>query len=150
VSQRQLAARSDAVFTGAVARVTRGRDRLVNFDVDAVYKGERSASIDVHTPLQGPTCGATFTLNRRYTVFASTQRGALWTTTCDMPKIGGIRPAVYGLPAGVTGLHRALSPWLIEFSVLAGVAVVVAVVVAGRRRRQGSPTPSGRRSDWPS
>lgn len=137
VTHRQLAERSDAVFTGTVALVTAGRDRVVNFDVDAVYKGERSSSIDVHTPLQGPTCGARFLLNRRYTVFASRQGGSLSTTSCDMPKIGGIDPAAYGLPAGVTGLHRALSPWLIVFSVLAGVGVVGAVVVLARRRSAG-------------
>jgi hypothetical protein len=135
VSHRHLAERSDAVFTGTVAGVTEGRDRVVNFDVDSVYKGERSASIDVHTPLEGPTCGARFTLNRRYTVFAALQDGALWTTSCDAPKVGGIDPAAYGLPPGVTGLHRALSPWLIAFTALAAVVLVVAVVIAARRRR---------------
>ncbi len=142
---RERAQGADAVFTGTVTRVTdRAADRIVNFDVDTVYKGERSASIDVHTGFGGGDCGVRFVVDRRYTVFASLFHRALSAFSCSAPVAGDIDPAALGLPGGVTGLHRPLSPWLVVFSVMAGVLVIAAIVLVARRRR---PQPSDSASE---
>jgi len=132
---RERAQGANAVFTGTVARITDGpRDRVVNFDVDTVYKGERIASIDVHTGFGGGDCGVRFVVDRRYTVFASRLDGHLSAFSCSAPVEGDVDPAALGLPEGVTGLHRPLSPWLVVFSLFAGLAVIVAIALVARRR----------------
>jgi hypothetical protein len=133
---------ADAVFTGTVARITDARrDRVVNFDVDTVYKGEQSASIDVHTGYGGGDCGVGFIVDRRYTVFGFRGDGALNTYSCDAPIVGDVNPVALGLGPGVTGLHRPLSPWLIVFTVGAGIAVAAAMIVLARRRRASGVQP---------
>ncbi len=136
----QRAEHADAVFTGTVTRVEKAlSDRVVNFDVDTVYKGEASPSIDVHTGYGGGDCGVRFVVDRRYTVFGFRAQGVLNTYSCDSPVAGGVDPAALGLGPGITGLHRPLSPWLILFTVLAGIAVVGAIVLVARRRRADQP-----------
>jgi hypothetical protein len=130
------------VFSGTVARITDElRDRVVNFDVDTVYKGARDASIDVHTGYGGGDCGVAFVVDRRYTVFGFRDDGALNTYSCAAPVAGGADPAALGLGPGVTGLHRPLSPWLILFSAAGAVLVGVAMAMVARRRRAGEAQP---------
>jgi hypothetical protein len=146
----ERAGRADAVFTGTVARITDGvRDRVVNFDVDTVYKGEANPSIDVHTALQGATCGVHFVLNRRYTVFAFQSKGEFSANSCEAPVGGNIDPSSLGLGPGttgfqqpVTGLHRPLSRWLIVFTLVAVAGLVLAIAVVARRRRAAERVPS--------
>jgi hypothetical protein len=129
---------ADAVFTGTVTRIENApSDRVVNFDVDTVYKGEGSPSIDVHTGYGGGDCGVRFVVDRRYTVFGFHANGVLNTYSCDSPVAGDVDPAKLGLGPGITGLHRPLSAWLIVFTVLAGIAVVAAITLTARRRRAG-------------
>ena len=133
---RGRAQHADAVFSGTVTRIEDGpRDRVVNFDVDTVFKGERSASIDVHTGYGGGDCGVRFVVDRRYTVFGFLGDGALNTYSCDRPVAGDVDRRALGLGSGVTGLHRPLSVWLIAFTALAGAALVAALAVVARRRR---------------
>jgi hypothetical protein len=131
----QRAEHADAVFTGTVTRIQNAlNDRVVNFDVDTVYKGEASPSIDVHTGYGDAGCGVRFVVDRRYTVFGFRAQRVLNTYSCDSPVTGDVDPAALGLRPGVTGLHRPLSPWLIVFTVLAGIAVLGAMVLVARRR----------------
>lgn len=143
-----LATAADAIFTGTAARISDVGggvgQRIVNFDVDTVYKGAADPSIDVRTGLGGGDCGVEFVVDQRYTVFASGRGGYLSASLCDgNPVIGDIDATTYGLGPGskgfhqpVTGLHRPLSPWLIVFSVAAIAVVAVAFVVTARRRRR--------------
>ncbi|MFL5800020.1 MAG: hypothetical protein ACJ77A_19085 [Actinomycetota bacterium] len=143
-SPAERAEHADAVFTGTVTRVENAlSDRVVNFDVDTVYKGEASPSIDVHTGYGGDKCGVRFVVDRRYTVFSFHARGVLNTYSCESSVAGDVDPARLGLGSGITGLHRPLSAWLILFTVLAGMAVVGAVALAARRRtdRAGMEAP---------
>jgi len=148
-TKAELGRSADAVFTGTVARVTDEsgglRGRVVNFDVDVVYKGEPNPSIDVHTGLGGGDCGYIFIVDRRYTVFAHEAQRGLYSGLCNKPVKGDIDPVAYGLGPGttgfqepVTGLHRPLSIWLILFTVVVAAITATAMVVLARRRRAAS------------
>ena len=143
----ELSRNATAVFTGTAARVDdHGSRRVVNFDVDTVYKGPVSPSIDVTTGLGGGDCGVGFVVDRRYTVLAAGASDALVASICGgNPVLGDLDPTAYGLGPGstglhrpVTGLHRPLSPWLIVFTVLAAGVVVFATAKVARRQRSGS------------
>ncbi|HEY7283552.1 MAG TPA: hypothetical protein VID47_18390 [Actinomycetota bacterium] len=150
LSKPRLAHAADAVFTGTVARITDDRSgRLVNFDVDTVYRGPVDPSIDVRTGLGGGDCGFHFVIDRRYTVFAFGSSRTLSAGICGPPVRGDIDPNAYGLGPGsrgfhrpVTGLHRPLSVWLVVFSAIAFGILVVAIVVAARRRRREGADPA--------
>jgi hypothetical protein len=150
-TKTELGQRADAVFTGTVARVTdeSGKDvrlRIVNFDVDVVYKGEPNPSIDIQTGFGGGDCGYPFVVDRRYTVFAFNERsGSLYAGRCNKPVDGDIDPVAYGLGPGttgfqepVTGLHRPLSLWLILFTLVVAAITVTAMIMLARRRRAAS------------
>jgi hypothetical protein len=133
----ERAQRADAVFTGTVTSIRDSlRDRIVNFDVDTVYKGERSASIDVHTGFGGGDCGVSFVVDRRYTVFGFRGDGVLNTYSCDAPIQGNVAPGALGLGPGVAGLHRPVSVWLVAFTAVAVALAVLAVAAVARRRRR--------------
>jgi hypothetical protein len=145
-TKAELGQAADAVFTGSVARVDDesgdARGRVVNFDVDVVYKGEPNPSIDVHTGLGGGDCGYDFVVDRRYTVFAFDASGRLNAGMCGAPVRGDIDPTDYGLGPGtkgfqqpITGLHRPLSGWLILFTGVVAAITVTAMVMLARRRR---------------
>ena len=139
---RERPQRADAVFTGTVTSVRDApRDRVVNFDVDTVYKGERSASIDVHTGFGGGDCGVSFVVDRRYTVFGFRGDGVLNAYSCDAPIQGNVAPGALDLGPGVTGLHRPLSVWLIGFTAVVVGLAVVAVAAVARRRNAGPVQP---------
>lgn len=131
------------MFTGTVARVDPAANgRLVNFDVDTVYKGEVSPSIDVFAA-SARGCGRKFALDDRLTVFATDAGDGLVLAACGgNPVKGDIDPARYGLDPGttglahpVTGLHRALSPWLIAFTAAAFAATLASILLLARKRR---------------
>jgi hypothetical protein len=132
---RQLAARSDAVFTGTVASVPRvsGQVVRVDFEVDTVYKGPPGPRITVGTNVQESACGVVFRPNIRYTVFAYRDHG-LWTGLCYAPVRGDIDPQRYGLTARLVGIHEHLSQWLALLSLIP-LAVVAVIVIRARRRR---------------
>ncbi len=146
-SKPRLAHAAGAVFTGTVARITDDQGgRLVNFDVDTVYRGPVNPSIDVQTGRGGGDCGFDFVVDRRYTVFAFGSNGTLSAGICGAPVRGDIDPDAYGLGPGtrgfhrpVTGLHRPLSVWLVVFTVIAFAILVAAIVVAARRRGRSGP-----------
>jgi hypothetical protein len=150
-TKAELGQAADAVFTGTATRVTDApgdvAGRVVNFDVDVVYKGEPNPSIDVRTGIGGGDCGYEFVVDRRYTVFAFVESGHLGAGICGKPVQGDIDPADYGLGPGttgfqrpITGLHRPLSRWLILFTVVVAAATVTAMIMLARRRRR-APQP---------
>ena len=146
LTKAEQGAQAVAVFTGTAARIDEvGSRRVVNFDVDTVYKGSVDPSIDVKTGRGGGDCGVEFEIDERYTVFASGSTDSLGAGTCGgNPVVGDIDPAAYGLGPGsgldppVTGLHRPLPVWLIVFTILAGAIAVTALVLTARRRRRTS------------
>ena len=74
------------------------RQRIVNFDVDTVYKGDTVPSIDVTTGLGGGDCGVEFEVDQRYTVFASGPNDELYAGLCGgNPVLGDIDATKYGL-----------------------------------------------------
>jgi hypothetical protein len=132
---RQVAARSDAVFTGTVASAPRvtGQTVTVDFEVDTVYKGPSGPRLTVTTNAQGSACGVTFLPNLRYTVFAFQQNGVLSANLCSPPVHGAIDPQRYGLTVHLVGIHEQVSRWLALLSLIP-LAIVALLVIRGRRR----------------
>jgi hypothetical protein len=85
--------RADVVFTGrAVERHDpnegdpyQGSGDPIHwtFDVESVQKGKASKRQVVSSARDGATCGRTFTIGRRYQVFATAENGELATSLCD-------------------------------------------------------------------
>lgn len=81
-------ASSAAVFTGTVRAVTAIAPGQVvtTFVVSEPFKGvQRGQTVTVHHPSGTVhSCGAAFDPGRSYTLAASLQRGALWTSRCPV------------------------------------------------------------------
>jgi hypothetical protein len=133
---RQIGSGADVVFTGTVASAPRvsGQIVSVDFEVDTVYKGPSGPRLTVTTNAQGSACGLVFRPNQRYTVFASRADAVLSANLCSPPVAGAIDPQRYGLTARLVGVHEPLAQWLAALSLIP-IAVVVVLVVRGRRRR---------------
>jgi hypothetical protein len=91
-----ILASATAVFTGtvrAVQTVAAGQS-VTTFVVTETFKGaQRGAIVNVHHPsTPSPTCGVSFEYGRSYTLAASLERGALWTSQCStwmfLPQVG--------------------------------------------------------------
>ena len=114
-----------AVFLG---RVTAIRDvkvrsfggvvteKLVEFNVEAVWKGPRTAQQRVSTGIGGPDCGAEFKVGERYLVTASDARAfdgsrsktnALSTSRCSSTAPVGLATA-----ESFTELNRSYAMWV--------------------------------------
>jgi hypothetical protein len=72
----------------------------VVFDVETVYKGDVARRATVETVVGGASCGAEFTVGKRYTVFATVSSGRVETNLCRGNVEGEIVAADYGLGAG--------------------------------------------------
>ena len=72
----------------------------VTFEVETVYKGDVGKRATVFSAADGASCGATFELGKRYTVFAVRNGEALETDLCRGNADGAIVPSEYGLGAG--------------------------------------------------
>jgi hypothetical protein len=72
----------------------------VTFDVETVYKGDVPRTITVHTVVGGASCGYTFAVGRRYTVFPWSLDGRLDAGLCRGNVEGTIIASDYGLPQG--------------------------------------------------
>ena len=97
------------VFTGVVTSVSGWPVGLVcsstspvavTFDVETVYKGDVPRTITVHTVSSGASCGYTFEVGKRYTVFPWSLDGKLDAGLCRGNVEGAIVGADYGLSAG--------------------------------------------------
>jgi len=134
---RHIASGADAVFTGTVASAptVSGQIVRVEIEVDTVYKGPPGPRITVTTNAQGSACGLVFRPNVRYTVFAFSDHGVLSANLCSPPVRGAIDPQRYGLTAKLVGVHEPVSRWLAALSLIP-LAIVVVLVVRGRRRRR--------------
>ena len=97
------------VFTGVVTSVSGVPFGLscssaspvgVTFDVETVYKGDVPRIIAVHTVASGASCGYTFEVGKRYTVFPWTLDGKLDAGLCRGNVEGTIVASDYGLPQG--------------------------------------------------
>jgi hypothetical protein len=111
-SKARLGEAAAVVFTGVVAGISRPFDIrsactvssmdpvFVAFDVESVYKGEVGKRATVGTVVSGASCGATFEMAKRYTVFARRDGDALETNLCQGNADGAIVPSEYGLAAG--------------------------------------------------
>jgi hypothetical protein len=97
------------VFTGVVTAVSGPPFGLacssaapvgVTFDVETVYKGDVPRTIAVHTVASGASCGFTFDIGRRYTVFPWSLDGQLDAGMCRGNLEGAIVASDYGLPQG--------------------------------------------------
>ena len=82
-----LLATSAAVFTGTVRAVESIGPGLAvtTFVVTETFKGpQRGTVVNVHhASSAAPTCGVKFEYGRAYTLAASRERGALWTSRCS-------------------------------------------------------------------
>lgn len=97
------------VFTGVVTSVSGIPLGLVcrsdspvaaTFDVETVYKGDVPRTITVHTVVSGASCGYTFEVGKRYTVFPWSLDGRLDAGLCRGNVEGAIVATDYGLPQG--------------------------------------------------
>lgn len=90
----QMAAASDAVFTGSVLAVEQVpalgaddfagmHDLLYTFGVDGVVKGDLPDEVVLVGGSSGASCGMSFAADTRYLVFASLDRGNLVTNLCS-------------------------------------------------------------------
>jgi hypothetical protein len=88
---RNSAQNADVVFLG-VPKVlhgdgkTEGTDDLVIFDVETVFKGEKSQQLAVHSGMGTTTassCGIAFEIGKSYLVFASRFEQSLMTNECS-------------------------------------------------------------------
>lgn len=109
-TKEEYAPRASMVFTGVVTRVSANplgficgssADPVsVEFDVENVYKGDVGRTIVVHTVASGASCGFTFELGKRYTVFPWAINGKLDAGLCRGNVEGTIVASEYGLPEG--------------------------------------------------
>lgn len=97
------------VFTGVVTSVSGIPLGLVcrsdspvaaTFDVETVYKGDVPRTITVHTVVSGASCGYTFEVGKRYTVFPWALNGRLDAGLCRGNVEGTIVASAYGLQEG--------------------------------------------------
>jgi hypothetical protein len=72
----------------------------IAFEVETVYKGDVARRATVETVVGGASCGAEFTVGKRYTVFATVSSGRVETNLCRGNVEGEIVAADYGLGAG--------------------------------------------------
>lgn len=90
----QMAASSDAVFTGSVRAVEQipavpgddfagMHDLIYTFGVDGVVKGDLPDEVVVVGGSGGASCGMSFAADTRYLVFASLDKGNLTTNLCS-------------------------------------------------------------------
>jgi hypothetical protein len=137
ITKGSQARAASVVFTGTVSEAPPSRSAgPTRFEVDAVYKGPvvTTYEVTISTNTRGP--GSPMRLNDRWTVFAIRRGGMLVADPCTGLVRGDIDPQRFGLPGGVSGIHHPLSWWLIGFTLAALVALVLAVVLVGRRRRE--------------
>jgi hypothetical protein len=111
-SKPQLVENATLIFTGVATSASQpfsftracyasSADPIsVAFDVETVYKGDVTRRATVETVVSGASCGAEFTVGKRYTVFATVSSGRIETNLCRGNELGGIVPADYGLGAG--------------------------------------------------
>jgi hypothetical protein len=111
-SKPQLVDNAALIFTGTVTAasqpfsLTRGCYQSsadptnVAFDVETVYKGDVARRTTVETAVSSASCGAEFTVGRRYTVFARVTSGRVETNLCGGNAEGTIVAADYGLGEG--------------------------------------------------
>lgn len=89
------------VFSFTRACNTSSADPItVTFEVETVYKGDVTRRAAVETVVGGASCGAEFTVGKRYTVFATVSSGRVETNLCRGNVLGEIVAADYGLAAG--------------------------------------------------
>ena len=107
--QDSYASRATMVFTGVVTSVSGFPLGLVcrsdspvaaTFDVETVYKGDVPRTVTVHTVVSGASCGYTFEVGKRYTVFPWAVNGKLDAGLCRGNVEGAIVAAEYGLADG--------------------------------------------------
>ena len=111
-SKPELVANAYVIFTGTVTGVGRGfafglgctvssADPVsVTFDVESIYKGDAPRQVTVSTVASGASCGYTFEVGKRYTVFPWALDGKLDAGLCRGNVEGTIVAAQYGLPEG--------------------------------------------------
>jgi hypothetical protein len=105
----EYASRATVFFTGVVTSVSGIPLGLVcrsdspvaaTFEVETVYKGDVPRTITVRTVVSGASCGYTFEVGKRYTVFPWSLDGRLDAGLCRGNIEGAIVAAQYGLPEG--------------------------------------------------
>ena len=111
-SKPQLVERASVIFTGTPVRASRAfafgpmcttssADPVTfTFEVQTIYKGDVTRSVDVGTVVSGVSCGYEFQMNKTYTVFATVNDGRLGTGLCTGTTEGAITPSEYGLAEG--------------------------------------------------
>jgi hypothetical protein len=72
----------------------------VRFQVEAVYKGDVEKDVVVETATSSASCGYSFEVGKRYTVFGTPNEGHVDTGLCNGNVEGEIVAADYGLGAG--------------------------------------------------
>ncbi|MCA1830676.1 MAG: hypothetical protein ABR552_01795 [Actinomycetota bacterium] len=144
------------VFVGSVAATDtpQGRAENVTFSVDAVYKGDTTENVTVHTPRSQADCGVLFVPGQRWTVFTSGAGTSATTDACRGTTTDVNAPSKAGHPAPLRTFDHpanATSPPVAAARVsssdqgaragalgaaaLLVVLLLVALVVRARRRR---------------
>jgi hypothetical protein len=146
-------ARDARVFTGTVTQVddpavgplvSTARPLVVHVAVEKVYRGSVGAQQLVRTAAESASCGFSFEVGQRYTVFADPPKSG------DIPRIGlcggavrgDIDPASYGLVSGTSPPAGPTSPFGTVVVAAGLVALVGAAAGVVLRVRRGARTPS--------
>lgn len=155
VTDEEALERSDVVFAGYVikgeypeeARTANDTLREIRwtFLPDALVKGVDAGPVEVMSESQGSACGVSFSIGRRYLVFAVEDGGTLTTNSCDRTRgyfkeirLVGARevPGMYG-PAterGVPGDGSGSKTLILSLGGAAFVLLAVGMVFARKRR----------------
>jgi hypothetical protein len=132
------------VFTGTVTRVVVHSGPLifssmdpvdVVFDVESVYKGEVTKTLEVSTRGDA-SCGYTFVVGRRYTVFPQLMNERLEAGSCNGTVNGAINAQSYLLGSGYA--PGSDPPQTARTLIVAGAIVATAAFMAISRARARS------------
>jgi hypothetical protein len=137
------------VFTGTVTRMEFHGGPLVFssmdpvdvvFDVESVYKGEITETFQVSTTRGDASCGYTFVVGRRYTVFPRLTNERFEAGSCNGTVEGAIDPQSYLLGSGYPPGEDP--PQTARTLIVAGAVLATLAFIALERRNRRSPPAS--------
>jgi hypothetical protein len=131
---------SDAVFSGRVRSVKLSRsgdfeEHRVTFQVQSIWKGSVTASIELLTAPDTGGCGFPFEIGRSYLVYAHAAEGTLRASLCSRSNF--LEAATEDLAALGPGTPPPPSDTSVSWPLLAlgGVLIAAGAVLTLRRRR---------------
>lgn len=120
----EAAEESDAVFVGTVTGIgSAGVDVVATFEVERVWRGPSTATIQVATPENPGICGYAFEVDRSYLVYANERDGELQTS------IATRTTALEGAEEDLRELGEGGAPATDEGRALWPASIVVVIVV---------------------